>query len=227
MKRSEINRYLLEAASFFDAMHFRLPPFAFYSIDEWKRHASEAREVFDLSLGWDITDFGSGDFAATGLMLFTIRNGRLNDTRYPKPYAEKIMIVRERQVTPMHFHWKKMEDIINRGGGELVITMHTAAKDESLSHEPITVSIDGIERTVRAGEAIRLHPGESITLTPYLYHTFHAEGGMTMVGEVSMVNDDAADNRFHKPAGRFPAIDEDERPRYLLCNDYQAFVLGT
>lgn len=225
MKRSEINGLIADAVRFFDAMHFRLPPFALFSVDEWRRHAGAAGEVFDLSLGWDITDFGTGDFLSTGLLLFTIRNGRIGDARYAKPYAEKIMAVREGQVTPMHFHWKKMEDIINRGGGELVITMHAAAKDETLSREPISVSIDGLRRTIKAGDAVRLLPGESITLPPYLYHTFHAEGGMTMVGEVSMVNDDASDNRFLAPAGRFPAVIEDEAPRYLLCNDYEKFVL--
>jgi hypothetical protein len=41
-----------------------------------------------------------------------------------------------------------------------------------------------------------------------------------MVGEVSKVNDDANDNRFYKPTGRFPAIEEDEKPFRLLCNEY-------
>jgi len=37
---------------------------------------------------------------------------------------------------------------------------------------------------------------------------------------VSKVNDDANDNRFLEPAGRFPEIDEDEAPLYLLVSDY-------
>ena len=35
-----------------------------------------------------------------------------------------------------------------------------------------------------------------------------------------MCNDDEADNRFEKPVGRFPAIEEDELPYRLLCNEY-------
>lgn len=56
-------------------------------------------------LGWDLTDFGFGDFNKCGLILFTIRNG--NFMKDKKPYAEKIMIVEELQETPMHFHWSR------------------------------------------------------------------------------------------------------------------------
>jgi D-lyxose ketol-isomerase len=44
-----------------------------------------------------------------------------------------------------------------------------------------------------------------------------------LVGEVSLVNDDNIDNRFFDPVGRFPAIEEDEPPLYLLCNDYSRY----
>jgi len=89
MKRSEINAVIRNARAFFDDMGFVLPPFADWSADEWRAHARDAREIFDTGLGWDITDFGRGAFARMGLVLFTLRNGRLDDTRYPKPYAEK------------------------------------------------------------------------------------------------------------------------------------------
>ncbi len=39
-------------------------------------------------------------------------------------------------------------------------------------------------------------------------------------GEVSQCNDDNTDNRFNPPVGRFPAIEEDEPPYRLLCNEY-------
>jgi hypothetical protein len=35
-----------------------------------------------------------------------------------------------------------------------------------------------------------------------------------------MVNDDANDNRFLQPAGRFPEIIEDVDPYHLLVSDY-------
>ena len=38
-----------------------------------------------------------------------------------------------------------------------------------------------------------------------------------------MVNDDTRDNRFLEPLGRFPAIEEDEEPLYLLCNEYREY----
>ena len=45
-----------------------------------------------------------------------------------------------------------------------------------------------------------------------------------LVGEVSLVNDDDKDNRFYTPLGRFPEIEEDEPPLYLLCTDYAKYV---
>ena len=82
-----------------------MPPFAYWDVDAWKNIPDEYRELKDCQIGWDVTDFGSGDFKKTGLFLLTIRNGCFE--KYPKPYAEKIMVVEENQVTPMHFHWKK------------------------------------------------------------------------------------------------------------------------
>ena len=45
------------------------------------------------------------------------------------------MIVEENQETPMHFHWSKMEDIINRGGGNLVIELFRSDRNEGFSNE--------------------------------------------------------------------------------------------
>ena len=66
----------------------------------------------------------------------------------------------------------------------------------------------------------RLGPGESITLTPFLYHTFHAVDSHGLIGEVSSVNDDDADNFFLEALPRYPEIVEDEPPLRLLCNEY-------
>ena len=222
MKRSEINRLICEAKEFFKQQKFYLPPFAFWSPADWKNKGEECNEIRDNLLGWDLTDFGSGDFYETGLLLFTTRNGSQGDSRYEKPYAEKIMIVRENQITPMHFHWSKMEDIINRGGGELVIELNKACEDDEgkFTDQPFEVTLDGVVRTFNPGDKVRLQPGESITLERYIYHRFWAENGMTLVGEVSCVNDDNTDNRFYEPIGRFPEIEEDEEPVHYLCNEY-------
>ena len=45
-----------------------------------------------------------------------------------------------------------------------------------------------------------------------------------MVGEVSAVNDDHKDNRFHEDVGRFPEIAEDEPPVHLLVSDYEKYL---
>jgi D-lyxose ketol-isomerase len=119
----------------------------------------------------------------------------------------------------MHFHWHKMEDIINRGGGKLVIQLYNAAPDKSLASTDVTVKIDGVARTVKAGETVELSPGESITLEPYCYHKFWGAESRVLVGEVSKVNDDHTDNWFYEPMGRFPTIEEDEPPLYLLVGD--------
>ncbi|MBR4748705.1 MAG: D-lyxose/D-mannose family sugar isomerase [Abditibacteriota bacterium] len=222
MKRSEINKLLREAAAFADKMNFRLPPFAYWSPEEWAEKGHEYDEIRDNMLGWDITDFGKGDFDKIGLLLFTIRNGNLTDKKYGKPYAEKLLIVEVDQVTPYHFHWQKMEDIINRGGGELVIKLYNSDEKEDFADTPVLVSSDGRNYEIPAGGIVRLTPGESITLKQGQYHKFWAEKGKTLVGEVSKVNDDRVDNRFYEETGRFPEIEEDEKPLYLLGNEYPA-----
>lgn len=222
MKRSEINRILLASSEFIHSRGFYLPPFAAWSPQDWQNKGPEVSEIVENHLGWDITDFGSGDFEKTGLFLFTLRNGNPENwnTLRGKLYAEKILIVREGQVTPMHFHWKKSEDIINRGGGDLLIQIYNATDEEGLADDPISVSIDAIRYNLPAGDVVCLKPGESITLPPRLYHKFWGENGWVLVGEVSMVNDDEQDNRFLDALGRFPQIEEDEAPIHLLCTDY-------
>jgi len=228
MKRSEINTILRRSKKFLAKHRFLLPPFAHWSPADWKKKGPECREIVDQQLGWDITDFGSGDFERVGLFLFTIRNGMLSDLkRNPagKTYAEKVMIVRENQVTPTHFHYQKMEDIINRGGGNLVIRMWNATKNDGLAGTPVTVSMDGVRVTVPAGGTIKLRPGDSVSLPRRNYHSFWGEKGKgtVLVGEVSRVNDDRTDNRFYEPIGRFPSIEEDEGPLHLLGCDYARY----
>jgi D-lyxose ketol-isomerase len=222
MRRSEINRILQESIDFAREHRFHLPPFASWTPAQWAEAGHEYDEIRDCVLGWDITDFGSGRFAEVGLMLFTIRNGSHGDARYHKPYCEKLLVCREGQVTPMHFHWAKTEDIICRAGGNLMMQVYNATPDERLADTPVPVSRDGRNYSVPAGTVIRLEPGESVTLPSGNYHSFWGEGGhgWVLIGEVSRVNDDAHDNRFLEPVGRFPAIDEDEPPLRLLCNEY-------
>jgi len=219
MKRSEINAIIREADAFIRKHGFYLPPFAHWTSGEWKTKGPEAGEIVDRKLGWDVTDFNLGDYCRTGLLLFTIRNGNVKDLQ-SKQYAEKIMMVDVNQVTPMHFHWSKTEDIINRGGGKLVIQLYNSTPAETLADTDVMISTDGVRRTVKAGDCVVLSPGESITLPAYCYHKFWGAEGKVLVGEVSAVNDDDTDNRFLEPLPRFSTIEEDEPPLYLLCTDY-------
>lgn len=225
MKRSEINTILGKVIAFLEERKFLLPPFAAWSPEEWRAKGPECREIVEAQLGWDITDFGSGDFANVGLFLFTIRNGTAQSVEDPsaKTYAEKILVVEPGQVTPTHFHFEKMEDIINRGGGDLAIQLWNSTNDRGLADTPVTVSTDGVVREVPAGGKIVLKPGESVTLPPYLYHKFWGEGSTVLVGEVSRVNDDRSDNHFHDDVGRFPEIEEDVEPLRLLTCDYNRY----
>lgn len=180
-------------------------------------------------LGWDVTDYGKGDFHKIGLFLFTLRNGTFGDPHCPKTYAEKLLISEEDQYAPMHFHFLKTEDIINRGGGNLVVELYKSTPEEELDRvSDVTVSTDGRVRVLPAGGHLVLTPGESVTLPPRLYHAFWAEKGTgkVLIGEVSKVNDDCTDNRFYENMGRFPEIEEDEAPYRLLCNEYPSFKEG-
>lgn len=225
MKRSKINAIMRDADDFLRSQNFRLPPFAYWGPADWASKGDEVREIVENQMGWDITDYGASDYARIGLLLFTIRNGhpRNLETGTGKTYAEKVLLVGVNQVTPMHFHWRKMEDIINRGGGKLLVQVYNATEDDDLATTPVTVSTDGVKRVVPAGATITLEPGESITLPTRLYHQFYALEDRVLVGEVSVVNDDTSDNHFHRPVGRFPAIEEDEPPLYLLYTDYRRY----
>jgi D-lyxose ketol-isomerase len=204
-------------------MSFRLPPWSSRRAEEWKGRLPGEAEIVDAMLGWDLTDFGSGDFERRGLVLFTLRNGAASRR---KPYAEKAMIAGEGQETPTHFHWAKTEDIIVRGGGRLVVQLWASTPDEGLSREPVRVAVDGAVREVGPGGSIVLGPGESVCIESGVYHRFYGEPGTgrVLVGEVSAVNDDRTDNRFLEPVGRFPSIEEDEPPARLLASDYPAYV---
>lgn len=223
MKRSEINAAIKEMEHMIQKHGFEIPPFCNWTPEDWANKSHEYDEIRDNMLGWDITDYGMGDFAKVGFSLITIRNGNQQmPEKYCKPYAEKLLMVREGQYAPMHFHFYKMEDIINRGGGNILITVYNSTEDGQFADTDVKITSDGRTYYVPAGTAVRLTPGESITIYPYMYHDFNVEAGTgdVLLGEVSMCNDDNSDNRFYEPIGRFPAIEEDVPAYRLLCNEY-------
>ena len=224
MKRSKVNEALKELEAMCVKYCSYLPPFCHMTPADWEKAGHEYDEVRDCMLGWDITDYGMGDFDKMGFSLITIRNGNRNmPEKYPKVYAEKLLYLKEGQYSPNHFHWYKTEDIINRGGGNVLIRVYNSLPNEEIDYvSDVTVHTDGRTYTVPAGSQIKLTPGESIFIQQYLYHDFVVEPGTgpVLLGEVSQCNDDNNDNRFAEPIGRFSAIEEDEPPYRLLCNEY-------
>ena len=226
MKRSELNRIIGEAIAFVEGRGLCFPEFAKWGPERWARLTEGERELVDNMLGWDVSDFGV-DFARTGLLIFTFRNGNFNHRGvYPKPYAEKLLLVGDGQELPFHFHWSKMEDIINRGGGDLRITLYNSDEKEDFAGTDVEVTIDGCRVTVPAGGDIVLRPGQSVTLRPKQYHRWIGVPGTgpVMLFEVSSTNDDTVDNRFHSAQSRIPEIEEDEPAKYLLFCDYKKVV---
>jgi D-lyxose ketol-isomerase len=179
MRRSEINAALREMEAMLREYRIALPDFCGFTPEEWAEKGHEYDEVRDNMLGWDITDYGLGDFDRVGFSLITLRNGnRAMPDKYPKVYAEKLLYLKESQYSPMHFHWFKTEDIINRGGGNVLIRVYNPRPDESMDRESdVTVHMDGRTFTVPAGTQLRLTPGESIHIQQRLYHDFEVEAG--------------------------------------------------
>lgn len=227
MKRSRINEILREGDEFIRSFGFMMPPFAYWSPDQMRDRYSDISGIVEARMGWDITDYGQGDFDKLGLFLFTLRNGSQEDLKRGGGmcYAEKIMISRHDQISPMHRHIVKAEDIINRGGATLALKMFSSDSDGNIDRDAdVIVSTDGIQRRLKAGDVLELSPGESVTLMPGNWHAFWGEGGDVLIGEVSAVNDDLTDNIFEDPIGRFAEIEEDESPIHLLVSDYEKWL---
>lgn len=226
MKRSELNKNIREAIEFVENRGLCFPEFAKWGPEDWKILSEDQREIVDNMLGWDVSDFG-GEFEKTGLLIFTFRNGNFHQKdKYPKPYAEKLLLVGDGQTLPYHFHWSKMEDIINRGGGDLEITVYNANEKEDFADTEVHLSMDGKKVTVPAGGKILLQPGQSVTLMPGQYHQWIGVPGTgpVMLFEVSTTNDDTLDNRFYSAKSRLPQIEEDEPAEFLIFIDYKNYV---
>jgi D-lyxose ketol-isomerase len=225
MKRSEINTILKEGDAFIRSFGYVMPPFAYWSPEQMSQQ--DHALIKARGMGWDITDYGQEKFDELGLFLFTVRNGDAADLGRGTGmlYAEKIMISRRDQLSPMHRHNIKAEDIINRGGGKLVLELFAPDANGGIDrNSDVTVPVDGLLRTLPAGGLLKLDPGESVTLLPGVWHAFWGEGADVLIGEVSTVNDDKTDNVFEMPIGRFANVEEDEPPIHLLVSDYDSHL---
>lgn len=223
MKRSEINAALRWAIELLDKNNIKLPRFAYWTMEEWEANKDNIDTIREVMMGWDITDYGSGEFDKIGSVLFTVRNGKLGRPDVGSPYAEKYLLFKEGQRLPIHYHVEKTEDIINRGGGEMLVKLYHSLPDGSVDYtRDVEYYSDGIKCTAKAGEDVVITSGNSIQLVPYVNHTFGAKtgAGPLIAGEVSKVNDDNTDNYFAEPTARFADIEEDEPILHPLCNEY-------
>jgi len=222
LKRSQINASIRLAMDTFEKAGISLPPFAFWTVEDWRTKGADVDEIRNSRLGWDVTDFGSGEFEKIGRTLFTLRNGSLAHAGPQKPYAEKLILDPEGQRAPAHFHRSKIEDIINRSGGNVLVELTKATPQNTRSSEEFSVQVDGATVRATPGFIVRLRPGQSICIPPRTIHQFWGEEGtgMTVSSEVSSLCDDTNDNYFLVPSVRYPKLDEDEPRQFYLCNEY-------
>lgn len=192
MRRSRINRACREALDCFRKAGWALPPNA----------------------KWDVTDLGLGDFENTGLVL-------VNLAEEPE-YCEKLMYSMKGQVTPLHTHRSKKEDIICRSG-RLAVELWQGHPKSTPRGTSFFVMRNGIATQIESGIPFVLESGERVTMRQGVYHAFWAESEGCVLGEISTANDDANDNFFVNPdIGRFPQIEEDEPPFVRLCWEREA-----
>ena len=234
LRRSVINKSIIDALHLLDVFKFQLPPFGYWNCNHWDSINSDCREIIDCRLGWDVTDFGSNNFHEIGRVLFTLRNGLAGSTKYPKEYAEKLLIDPENQRAPAHFHKSKREDIICRIGGNILVQLTKATDEGHPSNKTFPIQLDGCTKRLNPGEIIRLKPGMSVNIPPRHIHQFWGEEGTgfafegkryTLSSEISSVCDDIDDNIFLTDYGvRYPEINEDENRQYYLCHEYPGQV---
>ena len=228
MKRSDIDNAIDWAIECCKRKGVYLPEFAFWSSERWKEEdvKGTTKYMHKVKMGWDVTDYESGDFDHTGGVLFTVRNGEFFKPERGRVYCEKFLMMKAGQMLPCHFHWYKTEDIINRSGGTLRVYLWNSTPEfdgwqKDLKGD-VHVLIDSRPVTVAAGGYVDIKPGDSIYITPYMYHAFSAveTDGDLIVGEVSRCNDDANDNNFN-PYVNFSKIIEDVPARHILCGGYE------
>ena len=227
MKRSEINSAITWAKELLKENNIRLPGMAYWDMDKWGENKDRLETIRKVMMGWDITDFGTGKFDEIGAVLYTVRNGDMNDPSIGVPYCEKYILQKEGQRLPKHYHVYKTEDIINRAGGVLQVFLWNADPETGEQMETdVHVYQDGIEHVYKAGEEILIYPGDSISLAPYIAHIFGPKAGYgdAIIGEVSRVNDDNTDNYWLEDTYRFSEIEEDEPVVHPLCNEYAKLI---
>jgi D-lyxose ketol-isomerase len=210
MKRSQINAALQAARDLLARCQWDLPEWADWSEAEHAANPAVSACLYAQELGWDVTDFGQGDFEARGVTSFCIRNGEpalLSN----QPGCEHLHFVADGQIWPFHAHKAKREEITVRCGGNLMVAFTRHG-----SFEDAPVWIDGSPINDPYSRFIRLSPGQSISIPCGLQHSLWSEpnSGPTLFSETSTSRNDRSDSFFLEEQTRFLPIDEDQ-PKLL------------
>ncbi|WP_158814593.1 D-lyxose/D-mannose family sugar isomerase [Methylocapsa sp. S129] len=226
MRRSFIDARIDAMLALCDRHSFKLPPFALWDEARYRAQPVSAQRINAAGLGWNVVEFAPGAYREQGLTLFTTRMGdwRGLATGGGRLYAEKAMMAEDGQRAPHHFHIVKTEDILNRGGARFVVELFKVDAQGVRLDEHFKVLKDAEMLDLAPGARVSLEPGESLTLEPFVAHSFWAEGGAVLAGEISLVNDDATDNYFLPPLAPFARIEEDAPMRYVTVRDHAKFV---
>ena len=226
MLRSFIDRRIDAMLEFCDRCGFKLPPFAWWRLEDFRAAPETTARIAEGGLGWNIVEFRRDAFAREGLSVFTLRMGdwrKLKDGA-GRLYSEKALFAEDGQRTPHHYHAVKTEDILNRGGARFVVELFKVDRFGRRLDQRVRALKDATVIDVAAGGRIALEPGESLVLEPYVAHAFWAEGGATLAGEVSLANDDATDNYFLPPPDAPAPIEEDAPMRHPTIRDYERLL---
>jgi D-lyxose ketol-isomerase len=222
MKRSLIDARIDKMLAACERHGVRLPPFAHWGEEDYRADSQAAARICDAGLGWNIVEFSSGGFAKHGLSVFTLRMGDWRQLSHGRGrlYSEKALFAEDGQRTPHHYHIVKTEDVVNRGGARFVVELFKVDRAGAPLKERFRALKDVKTLDLGPGDRVTLEPGESLTLEPYVAHAFWAEGGATLAGEVSLVNDDRTDNYFLPALGPAAPIVEDAPRRFITVRDH-------
>ncbi len=228
MKRSFVDARIDEMQALCDRLGVVLPGFAHWGKADFLADPDSAAFIAARGLGWNVVEFRPGAFATDGLTLFTLRMGDWRDlaTKRGRLYAEKAIMSLDRQRAPHHYHVVKTEDIVNRGGARFVVELFRVNGHGEPTRDRFHVLKDVSVLDLGPGDQVRLEPGESLTLEPYVAHAFWAEGGTALAGEVSLANDDSTDNYFVPGLAPPGPIVEDAPARRVTVRDYSWLQAG-
>ena len=227
MKRSFIDACIDRALETCARRTIALPPFSTWGDQEFLADRQALSAAASCGLGWNVAEFAPGLFSTDGLVVFTLRMGPWRDLAGGRGrlYAEKLLFAEDGQRTPHHYHIVKTEDVINRGGGRFVVELFKVDAAGAPLKSRFSVIKDLRTIDLGPGDQVRLEPGESLTLDPFVAHAFWAEGGAVVAGEVSLANDDGSDNYFSPPFSIEP-IEENAPRRRVTVADYAVLLAG-